>query len=554
MKISDELIDQESFVKETLSMSENRHMRLRFFGITFVVLNIFLILILAIICYIQKDDAEEKNRKEVSDELDSIRLIMSLNIKSSLNDIFFLSDVVDHETKGDVISNLKNIETILYGFIKNSDSYDQARFINSGGLERVRVNRVECSSPQVLSEDLLQDKSDRQYFREAINLSTNIAYISQLDLNVENGKVEVPYKLVLRIATPVYNRGILEGIIVLNFLGSELLYDTTHILKQGHHTAGDKYFILNGYGDPLAYLEWSGKNVSKSLLGFDAADTFRETFKLTSQEIFRLQDGVYARGSNLFAKVTFRADATASGSNSKYGLVKSNVIESTEHDESDLTLISLTHLDSYWDTLELFVVTNIIPIIWLEIVFFLIASLYSMSLVKQKILENAIKSAAAYDPLTSLYNRRFGMLFLKYEIRKIGRTKGIVTLFVIDVNNLKTVNDTCGHNSGDELIKIVADRLRSEVRESDIVCRIGGDEFIVAFSGTGLVDGNIIIERVRAGLETEYSGRYNGVGVDFSYGGAEYDLKKHQNFDDFVKDADARMYEDKKRRKKGCVR
>ncbi len=554
MKTSDELIDQESFVKETLSMSENRHMRSRFFGITFIVLNVFLILILAIIGYVQKVDAEKKNRKEVSDELDSIRLMLSMNIKSSLNDIFFLSDVVDHETKGDVISNLKNIEAILYRFIKNSDSYDQARFINSDGMEKVRVNRVEGRSPQVVSEDLLQDKSARQYFQEAINLSTNIAYISQLDLNVENGKVELPYKLVLRIATPVYNRGILEGIIVLNFLGSELLYDTTHILKQGNNSVGDKYFILNGYGDPLAYLEWSGKNVSKSLLGFDAAEAFRETFKLTSQEVFRLQDGVYARDSNLFAKVTFRTDATASGSNSKYGLVKSNVIESTEHDESDLTLISLTHLDSYWDTLDSFVVTNIIPVIWLEIIFFLIASLYSMSLVKQKILENAIKSAAAYDPLTSLYNRRFGMLFLKYEIRKIGRTKGVVTLFVIDVNNLKTVNDTCGHNSGDELIRIVADRLKREVRESDIVCRIGGDEFIVAFTGTGLVDGNLIIERVRAGLNADYAGRYNGVGVDFSYGGVEYDLEKHKNFDDFVKDADVKMYEDKKRRKKGCVR
>ncbi len=551
MEFYDGQIDPELFVKETLSVTANRYLRLRKFFIIFGVLNLLLFVIVLIASYVDMKGIENKIKTNIANELNSTKLLMSMNIKGALNDLFFLSDVIDQEFN--ILSqNKKNAVTkTLYNFIKNSDSYDQARILNTDGIEEIRINRAGDTLAHVVPKDELQDKSDRDYYHESIALSTSVAYISKLDLNIENKVIEVPYKLTLRIATPIFSKGILEGVLVLNFLGSTLLADAVNILKQGESMSGDKYFLMNSKGDPLAYIEWADQGIRTRMLGPDAAYAFHETFKRSNRDIFIQQDGTYSSGDIIFSKTTIRVDSTASKSNKRYDLVKVNVLPHDDLDESDLVLITTTCNVSYIPTLLKLIHRNQIPFFWLEAIFFFVATLYSGNLVKEIILENAIKVAAAYDPLTTVYNRRFGILFLKNEMKKIDRIGGVVTLFVIDVNNLKKVNDTCGHGAGDKLLRLVAERLKSEIREYDVVCRIGGDEFIVAFSGTGLESASSVVERVRLGLGKDHCEKFNGIGVDFSYGGVEYNKYKFSTFEEFLHEADERMYEDKKRRKQG---
>ncbi|MFI0460049.1 MAG: PAS domain-containing protein, partial [Candidatus Thiodiazotropha endolucinida] len=105
------------------------------------------------------------------------------------------------------------------------ERYDQIRFLDIRGMERIRVNRG-SEGPQTTPHRELQDKSNRYYFYEARNLSLKEIYISPLDLNKEHGRIETPFKPTIRLTTPVLN-GVNEpiGFLVINYLAETMLQE-----------------------------------------------------------------------------------------------------------------------------------------------------------------------------------------------------------------------------------------------------------------------------------------------------------------------------------------
>jgi diguanylate cyclase (GGDEF)-like protein/PAS domain S-box-containing protein len=97
--------------------------------------------------------------------------------------------------------------------------------------------------------------------------------------------------------------------------------------------------------------------------------------------------------------------------------------------------------------------------------------------------EEQIRNLAFFDPLTSLPNRRLLMDRLSHALSSSHRANRVGALLFIDLDNFKTLNDTLGHDMGDELLKLVAERLCASVREADTVARLGGDEFVVILEG-----------------------------------------------------------------------
>jgi len=98
----------------------------------------------------------------------------------------------------------------------------------------------------------------------------------------------------------------------------------------------------------------------------------------------------------------------------------------------------------------------------------------------KKRVEERVSYLAHYDDLTNLPKRAFFLEKIDNELQKISKPGKKLALMFLDLDNFKLINDTLGHDSGDELLKIVASHLRSSVRESDIVSRLGGDEFTIA--------------------------------------------------------------------------
>lgn len=104
---------------------------------------------------------------------------------------------------------------------------------------------------------------------------------------------------------------------------------------------------------------------------------------------------------------------------------------------------------------------------------------------ERKRMEEQIRHMAQHDPLTGLANRRFFTDILKVEIAQARRHKSKLAVLFVDLDRFKEINDTLGHSVGDELLKEVAARFCKAVRTSDIVARIGGDEFNILLSGLG---------------------------------------------------------------------
>jgi diguanylate cyclase (GGDEF)-like protein/PAS domain S-box-containing protein/putative nucleotidyltransferase with HDIG domain len=143
-----------------------------------------------------------------------------------------------------------------------------------------------------------------------------------------------------------------------------------------------------------------------------------------------------------------------------------------------------------------------------------------------------------HDKLTDLYNRRF----YEEEIRRLDTERNLpLTLVMGDVNGLKLINDSFGHNNGDELLLKVAKAFKDGFRSDDIVARLGGDEFIVILPNTDKVEAEIIISRIKTHLVKE---DFLNLPISISFGhGTKYntDQSMHQIF----KDAEDDMYKKK---------
>lgn len=109
----------------------------------------------------------------------------------------------------------------------------------------------------------------------------------------------------------------------------------------------------------------------------------------------------------------------------------------------------------------------------------------------------AARREAMFDPLTRVWNRRGAAALLRSSIRKAQERDTDISLCLLDVDNFKAVNDSFGHQAGDQVLRKLAAMLVSSVRNDDIVCRYGGDEFLLILPDTSAEDASRIAERAR---------------------------------------------------------
>lgn len=113
-------------------------------------------------------------------------------------------------------------------------------------------------------------------------------------------------------------------------------------------------------------------------------------------------------------------------------------------------------------------------------------------------LNEELKEQALHDPLTGLHNRRYLADALPREIARARRENGPVGFLVLDIDEFKSVNDDYSHQAGDAALVVVSEALREGARASDIICRQGGDEFLVVMPGAGTEDAFARAEELRA--------------------------------------------------------
>lgn len=167
--------------------------------------------------------------------------------------------------------------------------------------------------------------------------------------------------------------------------------------------------------------------------------------------------------------------------------------------------------------------------------------------VKKRTME--LEDLSQRDPMTGLFNRRALETFLERDLQLVKRNRQPLTALYMDMDGFKQINDIQGHVVGDELLVMVGKVLMEEARDSDIVCRMGGDEFCVILSQCSEDKAVVIADRVVENFNSK-----NTQECSLSIGLAEYNIESGEKFEPFIHRADEAMYAAKKVKGNAIIR
>ncbi|MBU8907702.1 PAS domain S-box protein [Desertibacillus haloalkaliphilus] len=152
---------------------------------------------------------------------------------------------------------------------------------------------------------------------------------------------------------------------------------------------------------------------------------------------------------------------------------------------------------------------------------------------------------AFHDPLTGLVNRRMFTEVIQQQLALIQRNDQSLAVMYMDIDKFKGINDTLGHEIGDELLKQFSNRLKENVRESDVLCRVGGDEFLILINNVlSKKEVCVIAERIHQSLQTPYKIRGETIKATSSIGIAMYP-SAGESYKDLIRHADEALYKAK---------
>ncbi len=166
----------------------------------------------------------------------------------------------------------------------------------------------------------------------------------------------------------------------------------------------------------------------------------------------------------------------------------------------------------------------------------------------QKLLElknKELEVLSTIDPLTKLPNRRLFDRQVTYEASINRRYQHTAALLMVDIDHFKTLNDTFGHDAGDYILKTLAQIFRNHVRESDTVCRWGGEEFMFLLSHTDVAGAKVLAERLRQLIDKssfDYAGAKLAITISIGITTLSNDK---DGFEKSYKEADAALYKAK---------
>jgi signal transduction histidine kinase len=206
-----------------------------------------LTIVVSVIIYQREIQNETKIFK--TRESEKIRLIKEHTIKNFNSIVQDLLVTSSHQALKEFVSKSDSkdkarLEKELLSLSSIKKIYDQIRYLDKSGKEIIRVN-YNNGKPLLVSEEKLQNKGKRYYFADTFKLNPYEVFVSPLDLNIEQGKIEQPIKPMIRIGTPLANKdGEKQGILLVNYLASELL----NTFKNHNIQQDSKLYLTNKKG------------------------------------------------------------------------------------------------------------------------------------------------------------------------------------------------------------------------------------------------------------------------------------------------------------------
>jgi diguanylate cyclase (GGDEF)-like protein len=419
------------------------------------------------------------------------------------------------------------------------DYYDQIRILDAKGREQMRVDFV-AGKPSIVDESHLQDKSDRYYYLDAKDLSPNEIYISPLDLNIEKGVLEVPYKPMIRYVMAVYGSNEkVVGYVVINYLAQKL-FDRLQVASK---TMGGGLYLVNQDGFYLYGLPFD------HLWGFQIPDHFQANLANDNPNLWSLlnTESTGMLSMHYSAKIfnSLNISETAKARIASLTGSSDQMTLSTPTQDRHLFLVNDLR-EAKWDEYsalldQTFLLIALAAGFAIPILSFLFANMQETNYVLLRQLE----IDATYDALTGVYNRRAGFQLVEQMVEKTKKSKIPLVISFIDINNLKRINDNYGHDAGDAYIMALIEILRKNVSESNPIIRLGGDEFLVLLPNYSYEQANELFIKADALLEKKGRLSESPVSWSFSFGVVIATAATTKDAEALVKEADELMYQQK---------
>lgn len=413
---------------------------------------------------------------------------------------------------------------------RHTKIYDQIRYLDEQGREVVRVNYND-GQPAIVPESELQNKSDRYYFKDTIALESGQIYVSPLDLNIENGAIERPFKPMVRIGSPVFDRhGQRRGIIIVNFLAQTML---SAIERAGKSVLGDP-MLLNSDGywllspDPPPSWGFMFPEQTEMRLQTLYPDVWKAMNQAPSGVVETDQEGVF-----FFQRLDPLRDTALT-------------VESSANRPSP-------PLHPWWVVFHVpqarITAVQGQTVTWVFVIGAAVLLLLafatraiSVVLSERQRHHAHLEHLALVDTLTGIPNRAAFEERLELEFERAKRHSRHLALIYIDLDGFKAINDTQGHQEGDQVLKEVAACLATHCRREDMVCRFGGDEFALLITEPPNIATTLeIAEKVRQRLAAL---RWKGQAVSASMGLALYPDHALELLE-LIREADVAMYTSK---------
>jgi len=469
-----------------------------------------------------------------SKSLDTI--ISDLLFLSKQNELLYLINLNENKYK-------KWISDEYFELVRRKKIYDQIRYLDETGMEIVRVN-FNDGAPLAVERGDLQFKGSRYYFRDTFALGPNEIFVSPLDLNIENGEIEIPLKPMIRFGIPVFDRSKqIRGIILLNYLADTLLGS----IKDAAKLSLGSPMLINPSGywllSPDKEDEWGFMMKNRQNKKFSEKFPV-EWDKILTSENYQIngQNGLFTSTTIYPLRQSLKGVTSSSGYSIAVG-ESENEIKADEYFWKLVSHIPKKDLNSRMKSL-------LLKLFFMAVLLFLVAAVPSWiiakAIVRRKLHQIELYRSANYDQLTDLANRSMFMDRSNELLKQSRRYEQKFAMFFIDLDGFKSVNDSLGHDAGDQLLIKVAKRLKKCVRDSDIVARLGGDEFTVILNMiTSLDDAKSGAQKIIENLSMPFSIKGHQTQISASIGVSIYP----DNGDDIellMKKADSAMYLAKK--------
>ncbi|MEH2072912.1 MAG: ATP-binding protein [Nostoc sp.] len=282
-------------------MSPQIHSRIliRHFLTIFLPLSAFVGSVLGTIYYQQVQTEKVVLKTNELGKVDLQKKVISGDFHSAVSDLIVISKENElQKILEGVDAEKQALSRELLSFSQYKKLYDQIRFLDGSGKEVVRVN-FKKGEPVIVPEEKLQVQAKRYWFNDTLRLNEGEVFVSPLDLNIDQGKIEQPFKPMIRFGTPVFDRrGQKRGIVVLNYFGAKLLDN----FNQAFANVPSQGMLLNSDG------YWLKGAKSEDEWGFMFPDrknrTFGKAFPQAWQQISQKESGQFLTAEGMFTFTT----------------------------------------------------------------------------------------------------------------------------------------------------------------------------------------------------------------------------------------------------------